>query len=113
MTEGVKPQRVASVISLGEGYAQEYERLHREVWPAVLATLRRAHMTNYSIFRYQDLLFSYLEYVGNDFEADSALIAADPDTQAWWRVVGPLQRSLRSSPDEPWWLPMPEVFHLP
>jgi L-rhamnose mutarotase len=41
-----------------------------------------------------------------------ARIADDPFTQQWWSIMMPMQRSLRSQPDEPWWTELPEVFHL-
>jgi len=105
-------QRLGAVIGLAEESAEEYIRLHAAVWPDVLEALRRANVTNYSIFRRDGLLFSYMEYRGSDLDADMASIANDPATKRWWDVVMPLQRTMRSSPDEDWWSPMDEVFHL-
>ena len=68
-------------------------------------------MTNYSIFLRDSLLFSYMEYRGSDLAADMASVARDSATQRWWDVVMPMQRTMRSSPDEDWWAPMVEVFH--
>ena len=39
-------------------------------------------------------LFSYFEYVGDDFAADMANMAADPTTQKWWAVCKPCQEPL-------------------
>lgn len=105
-------RRMGSVIGLADGALGEYARLHADVWPGVLDTLRKAHVTNYSIYRHGDYLFSYLEYTGDDYEADMAGVAADPVTQEWWQHTSPLQRTLRQSPEEPWWMPMEELFHL-
>jgi L-rhamnose mutarotase len=110
--DGRRPRRVGAVVGLAAGALEEYTRLHRDVWPEVLDALRRAHVTNYSIYRHGDLLFSYYEYVGDDYEADMASIAADPATQRWWRLTGPLQRTLRVAPGDEWWLRLEEVFHL-
>lgn len=54
-------------------------------------------------------LFSYFEYVGNDFEADMAKIAADPKTLEWWKACTP-----DFDPYEPgeYWSDMEEVFYL-
>ncbi|HMH59194.1 MAG TPA: L-rhamnose mutarotase, partial [Galbitalea sp.] len=49
--------RLASVIGLPAENVEEYERLHAAVWPAVIERLRTSHMTNYSIYRYGELLF--------------------------------------------------------
>ena len=105
-------RRVASVIGLVDDRAQEYLRHHQAVWPEVLAALSAANVTDYSIYRHGDLLFSYFEYRGADYDADMARIADDPFTQQWWSIMMPMQRSLRSQPDEPWWTELPEVFHL-
>lgn len=105
-------KRIGAVIEVVEETADEYVRLHKAVWPEVLETLRRANITNYSIFRRGNLLFSYMEYRGRDLAADMAKVAADPVTQRWWALCMPLQRTLRASPEEDWWAPMDEVFHL-
>jgi L-rhamnose mutarotase len=104
--------RVASVIGLPPENIARYEELHANVWPGVLERLRASHITNYSIYRHGDLLFSYFEYSGDDYDADSAAIAADPTTQEWWAVCEPLQRPLEDRADGEWWKQLPEVFHL-
>ena len=107
-----EPKRVASVVGLAEGALEEYVRIHSDVWPGVLDTLRRAHVTNYSIYLHGDILFSYYEYRGDDYETDMALIAADPVTKEWWRITEPMQRTLRKGREDPWWVGLDEVFHL-
>ena len=104
--------RLASVIGLPAGNVAEYERLHSAVWPKVLERLRASHMTNYSIFRHGEMLFSYLEYSGDNLDADNAAIAADEATREWWAVCEPLQRPLPDRAPGEWWTEIPEVFHL-
>jgi len=58
------------------------------------------------------LLFSYLEYTGDDLDADNAAIAADEATKEWWAVCEPLQRPLPDRAPGEWWKAIPEVFHL-
>lgn len=105
-------RRIASVIGLPADGAAEYERLHAAVWPAVLARLTASHVINYSIFRHGELLFSYMEYVGDDFDTDMGAMAADPSTQDWWAVCMPLQRPVDDRAEGEWWKELPEVFHL-
>lgn len=105
-------KRIASVIGLPPDSVEEYEQLHAAVWPAVLARLSASNVANYSIYRYGELLFSYMEYVGDDYDADMAAMAADPATQEWWAVCEPLQRPLADRADGEWWHEVPEVFHL-
>lgn len=105
-------RRLASVIGIAPEHVDEYERLHAAVWPRVLERLTLSNVRNYSIYRHGDVLFSYMEYVGDDFDADMAAIAADPVTQAWWKECEPLQRPFADRAAGEWWKDIPEVFHL-
>ena len=105
-------RRIASVIRLRPEHADEYRALHAAVWPEVLDALRRAHVRNYSIFERDGLLFSYLEYVGDDYAADMAQVAADEATRRWWTLTDPCQQPLQSAAEGEWWAPAAEVFHL-
>lgn len=106
------PQRFASVIRLRPEHEDAYRQLHDEVWPQVLAALKRAHVRNYSIFLRDGLLFSYLEYTGKDYAADMAAIAADEATRRWWELTDPCQQPLGSAAQGQWWAPAEELFHL-
>ena len=105
-------RRIASVIGIPAENVAKYERLHAAVWPQVLDRLVRSNMHNYSIYRHGNLLFSYLEYTGEDLEADRAAIAADPVTQQWWTHTDPLQVPVADRSEGEWWKELPEVFHL-
>jgi L-rhamnose mutarotase len=104
--------RVASVIRLRPEHEQAYRELHAAPWPEVLEALRRAHVQNYSIFLRDGLLFSYLEYTGDDLAADMAEIARDEATQRWWQLTDPCQQPLDTAAEGEWWAPAQEVFHL-
>ena len=105
-------QRFASVVKLRPEKADEYLALHRDVWPDVLAALKRAQVSNYSIFLRDGYLFSYMEYSGENFEADMAEVARDEPTQRWWKLTDPCQERLPSAAEGEWWVPAEEVFHL-
>jgi L-rhamnose mutarotase len=104
-------QRVGQVIGIKPEKIQEYEELHRAVWPDVLATIHACNIQNYSIYRHEDRLFSYFEYTGDDYEADMATMAGDPKTQEWWSLTAPMQDALPGRGPNDWWTPIPEVFH--
>ena len=42
--------RDAGIMRLYPGAWEEYERRHKEVWPEVLSSLKKAGIKNYSIF---------------------------------------------------------------
>jgi L-rhamnose mutarotase len=105
-------KRYGSVIRVRREAVEEYKKQHANVWPEVLDMIRRCNIRNYSIYLKDDLLFGYFEYHGSDFEADMAKMAADPRTQEWWKLVGPMQHPLESRTKGEWWARMEEVFHL-
>lgn len=107
-------QRMGMVIGIEPDRIVEYKALHAAVWPQVLARLAASHIHNYSIFlrEPENLLFGYWEYLGSDFVADNAAIAADPETQRWWRLCGPCQQPLVSRAAGEHWASMEEVFHV-
>jgi L-rhamnose mutarotase len=104
-------QRYGQVLGIKPEHVEEYERLHAAVWPEVLATIRDCNIRNYSIFRHENLLFAYFEYVGDDFAGDMARMAADPKTQEWWAVCKPMQQPLPARQSGEWWTTIREVFH--
>lgn len=101
-------------IKLNSKKIQEYKALHSLVWPSVLERIKQSHIKNYSIFlrEPENILFGYLEYNGDDFQADMALMAADPETQRWWSFTDPCQVPLKSAAKGQWWAPLEEVFHV-
>jgi len=110
-----KPQRFGSVIGLRPEKKDYYLKLHAETWPSVLKQIRQSNIRNYSIYMTELdgklYLFAYFEYVGDDFEADMKKMAADPETQRWWKETDPCQVRLPDTPEGQWWRPMPEAFH--
>lgn len=107
-------QRFGQVIQLHADAVTRYKELHASVWPEVLGMIKACHLTNYTIFlrEPENLLFAYFEYVGEDYAADMARMAADPVTQKWWEIARPLQEPLPTRADGDWWAETQEVFHL-
>ena len=106
--------RYGMIIGLNEAKKAEYVRLHAAVWPDVLRMITACNIRNYSIYlkEPENLMFSYYEYHGTDYEADMAKMAADPVTKDWWAVCMPCQKPLETRKPGEWWAVMPEVFHL-
>lgn len=106
-------QRKGMVIGLNAEKIAEYKRLHAAVWPDVLSMISACNIRNYSIFlkEPENLLFSFFEYHGDDFDADMAKMAADPKTQEWWAVCMPCQAPLATRKEGEWWAEMEEVFY--
>lgn len=109
---------MAAVVEVMPEHVNKYRALHANAWPEVLAVIKKAHIQNYSIYQ-QELnnhgiyLFSYFEYVGDDYSADMKAIAAAPVTQDWWRECKPCLRPLKGTSIEDCWTEMEQVFDLP
>jgi L-rhamnose mutarotase len=110
-------KRYGMVIGLGTEKIAEYKKLHGAAWHDVLKMITACKIRNYSIYLRElddgrHYLFSYFEYVGSDFAADMAKMAADPTTQKWWGFCKPCQQPLANRGPEEWWAGMEEVFHV-
>ena len=103
--------RVGQVIKVRPEQEEKYKELHAAVWPDVAKMITECNIRNYSIFLRDHYLFSYFEYIGDDYEADMAKMAADPVTQDWWAVCKPCQQPVDSHTESEWWADMEEVFH--
>lgn len=107
-----KLQRYGSVIGVRPERLAEYKALHANVWPEINAMIKACNISNYSIYYFNNTLFSYFEYTGDDYEADMAKMAADPMTQKWWDVCKPCQQPLDGRKEGEWWADMEECYHL-
>jgi L-rhamnose mutarotase len=104
-------QRYGTTIRLRPEAEVEYKKYHHAVWPEVLRTIRNCNIRNYSIYLHNYVLFAYFEYIGEDFAADMAKMAADPKTQEWWAIMNPMQDPASDRKEGDWWTTMEEVFH--
>lgn len=101
--------QIAKVRPEKENY---YRQLHANPWPGVLKTISDCNIKNYSIYIRDGLAFSYFEYVGLDYDADMAKMAADPVTQEWWDECVPCLEPVETAPEDATsWAVMDEVFY--
>jgi L-rhamnose mutarotase len=104
-------QRYGMVIKVRPEKLEEYKELHANPWPGVLKTIHDCNIRNYSIYLKDGFLFGYYEYIGGDYAADMARMAADVVTQEWWKHTDPCQEPLPTRKEGEWWATMEEVFH--
>ena len=109
-------QRFGSVIGLVPEKEQYYRELHAKVWPEIVGQLKNSNIQNYSIFiselEGKKYLFSYFEYVGDDFKGDMAKISEHPKTKEWWKETDPCQKRLPGTPKGDQWKGLEMVFHM-
>ena len=105
-------KRIGEMIRVKPEGKEAYIQWHANPMPGVNEMIKACNIQNYSIYSRGDYLFAYYEYVGDDFEADMAKMAADPKTQEWWDLVMPFQQPLDGRKDGEWWADMKELYHL-
>jgi L-rhamnose mutarotase len=100
--------RFASVYKIKQDRIEDYLQYHADVWPEVLEMICACNIRNYTIFHKYGFMFSYFEYVGDNYEVDMAKMAADPKTQEWWAIMNPMEdlsgTAIKGEMDE--------IFHL-
>lgn len=105
-------QRIAFLLRLKPGTGADYDKSHAAVWPEMLALLKSAGISEYSIFRRDELLILCM-HIAEDFDTVWDKIEADPVNTRWQEAMGayfvPVQET-RAGERFPF---MQEVFYLP
>ena len=104
-------KRVAFLLRLKKDAGPAYDEAHRAVWPEMLELLKRAGISEYSIFRRDDLLILTMRV--DDFEATWSKIENDPVNLRWQQAMSAFfapMEGLRPGERFPM---MEEVFYLP
>jgi L-rhamnose mutarotase len=97
-------------MKLFPGCAAEYKKRHDEIWPQLVLLLKKAGITDYSIFLDEEtnILFGM-------FEAQEPVLLEDlPKSaimQEWWHYMSDLMES--NADHSPVSVPLKEVFYLP
>ena len=104
-------KRYAFMLRLREGAAEAYEASHRAVWPEMLALLKSAGISEYSIYRRDNLLILALRAV--DFEATWSRIENHPVNLRWQEAMAPFFATLDPLRPGERFPMLEEVFYLP
>ncbi len=102
-------RKIALVMKLKPGCEAEYKRRHDELWPEMAAMLRKAGVSDYSIFLDRETLSLFAVH---RLEDDNTL-ADLPNTETvkkWWAHMADI---METNPDNsPRSRPLEEVFYL-
>ena len=109
-------QRIGTVIGLRPEMKDSYVLLHKYIWPEILNKIKEGNIRYYSIYLHEldskYYLFSYFEYVGDDFNEDMALIDNDPASIAWMKFTDAgCQLPIPTRAEGEWWAVMEQVFY--
>jgi L-rhamnose mutarotase len=102
-------QRLAFKMKLKPGVVAEYKKRHDEIWPELVAALKAAGVSDYSIFLDEETLTLFAMQKLSDKNSAAAL-PNSPIVRKWWNYMAPL---METQPDNsPVAKSLTEVFHL-
>ncbi len=78
-------ERVAFRLKLRPNKRGEYERMHANVWPELYEMLKKARISNYTIWTSGDDVFGY--YETPDKRHSNHVLATSPALQRWNAVM--------------------------
>ena len=102
-------EKYAFRMRLNPGQEAEYKKRHDEIWPELVALLKQAGISDYSIHldRESGTLFGVL-WRRDDHRMDGLPLA--PVMQRWWAHMADI---METKPDnEPVAVPLETVFHM-
>jgi L-rhamnose mutarotase len=104
------PEKYAFKMRLKPGMRAEYKARHDAIWPELVALLREAGISDYSIHLNgeTDTLFGVL-WRADGHRMDA--VPRSPVMQRWWAHMADIKET---KPDnEPVAVPLETVFHMP
>jgi L-rhamnose mutarotase len=105
-----KAERYGKVIKVKPEKLEYYKMLHAKPWPEVLEALHECNLRDFSIYYKDGFLFSYYEYIGDDYDKDMKILSEK--TKKWLEETDPCQEPVESAKPGEWWSLMEEVFHM-
>ncbi len=91
-------RRFASITKLKPGMLEEYKKLHDGIWDEVVSAAHEANQRNFTMFIHEDYIFSYFEYIGNDFEADMEKKKKLAISSEWQKLCGSYKKLIDGQP---------------
>ncbi len=106
---GEHHQVFGSIIRLKPEYTERYKALHRHTFPGVLDRISKSHISDYTIFLADGILFSHMIYEGQDFISDMREMG-DEVTRDWWLLTDPMQEPMAGRIEGEWWATLKKVM---
>jgi len=105
-------ERYAMAVRLKDEKKDFYLKNHQNVWPEVLSELKKIKIKNYSIFLKEDFMFGYLEYEGDNFDADMAEMEKIPIVDKWTKLMVDCFNPFPNNEENNSWVMMDEIFYM-
>lgn len=105
---------MAFQLRLKPGMGEAYDQSHLNVWPEMLELLTRSGVSEYSIFRRDELLILVMTLShGDSFDQVWERIEADPVNTRWQQAMQPYFAPIEGLRPGERFPMMREVFYLP
>jgi L-rhamnose mutarotase len=119
MTTKHQGKRICQIVKIKPDLLDEYKKVHQNVFPPVLANLKKYHIEDYSIHYSPSfsLLIANFKYLGDDWDRDAEAMRLDSNNHEWWNLTDGMQETLvegstGSTDPKGWWLTLDEVFRF-
>jgi L-rhamnose mutarotase len=102
-------KKQAFIMKLKKGFEQEYKKRHDKIWPELHDELKKAGVSDYSIYLDERTLtlFAVQKLSDNNTEED---LPRKPIVRRWWDYMADI---MEVNPDNsPVSIPLKEVFHM-
>jgi len=92
---------------------QQYEEIHKEVWPEIISSIKESGIENMEIYRYETRLFMIMDVNDNfSFEKKNKLDKQNEKVQQWEKLMWRYQEPLPGSAEGEKWKLMNTIFKL-
>lgn len=96
-----------------EALIAEYEKMHKEVWPEIINSIKKADIVNLEIYRTGNRLFMILEAADSfSFERKADLDAGNEMVQKWEELMWKYQQALPTTKRGEKWILMNNIFRM-
>ena len=102
-------KRISRVVKVRPELKERYMELHANPWPEVTRAIHECGICNFSISIKGNILFSYFEYNGNDYENDMKKL--DELTRDWLKETDRCQIPVAEAKEGEIWTVMKEIFY--
>jgi L-rhamnose mutarotase len=102
--------RNAFKMKLSSGDVEEYKRRHDQIWPELVEVLRKAGISDYSIF-YDEETRTLFAFQRLSEDNTVATLPKNPAVRKWWDYMndGIMEYDQKKEPVS---IPLREVFHM-
>ncbi|WP_300022450.1 L-rhamnose mutarotase [uncultured Maribacter sp.] len=102
-------KRLSFKMKLKAGAKEEYSKRHNEIWPELKELLKKAGVSEYSIFLDEDTntLFAFQKVSGDGGSQD---LSQNPIVKKWWAFMADIMEI--NDDNSPISKPLDEVFYM-